>query len=332
MKRILFLLLILPGLVRAQFIRGTSMGQPMTAGLFASPASLSGFTALPGNPSTSQFYTLTGVALGANNVTVTPPTNWKTSTDNVTFSASPITITPVNGTVNQPIYVAISSSAPSGPVSGNVTNTCVGAGVSTLNVVVTGTVAGAKDSIKMQIGLTAAQQSGWILLHGDPSDSVMTRHNASGAWTFSTVATANWLQFFGVCAATNNGNSSATTIAPANVMAEYWFSNNLPTAFADAFNSGKPKFSLTGLKTDGTTYTVMMSAASTAGLGQNTDYRVIGSTTFGPTTVNVTGNTTNKATFTTVTPDGTGTINFYSNSHDLNQDISGIGVITVFEN
>lgn len=311
------------------------MTSPSTATLSFSPTSFPSMVGVLGSRGTSVSGTLSGSGLGANNATVPAPTGFVVSLDNSSFSSSQ-TVVPSSGSINQTIWYAIASTASVGPVSGTSTITCVGAGVASVPVSLAGTVSSAKDFMFVYFGFTSTSLAGWQQLVGDPSTGIRTVTNASGLITCSSVATANWLQFFGVCAAAHNGNAAATNVAPATVMDEFWFSNNFPTTFADAFNSGKPKIQFTGLKT-GATYTVEMSASSTANLNQSTDYRVIGSSTYGPTTIQIKNNNsgvigTGIYKFTTVVPNGSGIINIYSNSTDLNQDISGLSYVKVTEN
>lgn len=208
-----------------------------------------------------------------------------------------------------------------------------------------GILSAGKDSIKVLFDTTTSNPAGWLSFHRTPLNTqswALSVTNASGHITCS-VSGANYLTFFSVTGAPNNGSgSAAVAIAPAAVMNEFWFSNNLPTTFSDAFNSAKPKATITGLKTDGTTYTVTMSASSPSGsLKMSTDYRVIGSTTYGPVTVDCNNNvggsfvstgTGNAARWTNVTPDVSGVLKVYFNSTDLNQDISDGGFISVVQN
>lgn len=106
-----------------------------TAAILTSKSTLTGFgykySAGPatgvsnGGPSTSQPFTLAGTGLGANNVTVTPPTNFAISlTESGTYQTTPLTITPASGKVNTIVYVRLVSLLPSGDYTGNISIAC----------------------------------------------------------------------------------------------------------------------------------------------------------------------------------------------------------------
>ncbi len=95
------------------------------------------FTAEAGTPSSSQSFTVSGSNL-LGNVTVTAPTAFEVSSDNVAFGPTAILV-PVGATLSAvPAYVRISAAALLGAVSGNVAVSATSA--STQNVAVSGTV------------------------------------------------------------------------------------------------------------------------------------------------------------------------------------------------
>lgn len=107
-----------------------------------SPTSLTGFSTVSGNASTSQSYALSGANLtpSSGNITVTAPTDFEVSTDNSSFSNS-LNVAYSGGALSSTtIYVRIKSSAGAGTPSGNVSN--AGGGASVANVAVDGTVTG----------------------------------------------------------------------------------------------------------------------------------------------------------------------------------------------
>ncbi len=106
--------------------------------LTLSTASLSGFSALQGSPSTSKSYTVSGVNLSGA-VTVTPPSGYEISTNNSTFVTTSISLTPSGTTLGATtLYARIHSSAPVGTVSGQITHS--GGGATSQNLPVSGTV------------------------------------------------------------------------------------------------------------------------------------------------------------------------------------------------
>jgi hypothetical protein len=94
------------------------------ATLTALPILLSGFSTTVGTASTSQNYTLTGSNLSPANAVITvsaPNTDWQVSNDNSTWGAT-TTATAVGGSLSQVIYARISTTAPIGSPSGNITH------------------------------------------------------------------------------------------------------------------------------------------------------------------------------------------------------------------
>ena len=95
------------------------------------------FTTEAGTPSSSQSFTVSGSNL-LGNVTVTAPTGFEVSSDNVAFGPT-ATLVPVGTTLSAaPAYVRVSAAALLGAVSGNVAVSASSA--STQNVAVSGTV------------------------------------------------------------------------------------------------------------------------------------------------------------------------------------------------
>lgn len=107
--------------------------------LTLSTATLGGLFASQGKPGTGKAYFVSGVNL-SNPVTVSigTSTNFQVSADNASFTNN-LTLGPVNeGLSNVPVYVRISSNAPTGSLSGAITHT--GTGLPGTNVSVLGTV------------------------------------------------------------------------------------------------------------------------------------------------------------------------------------------------
>ena len=97
---------------------GVSIGQ--ITSLTASPASLTDFSATPGEASPAQSLTVNGTLIGSN-ITVTAPANFEISTNNSSFSQN-LTLAQTGGNVTAAIvYVRLAATAPGGLVSGNLT-------------------------------------------------------------------------------------------------------------------------------------------------------------------------------------------------------------------
>ncbi len=91
-----------------------------------------------GTPSASQSYTLAAVNL-LGNLTITPPANYEISLDNgATWSTTPLSITPVSGTVASRFVAVRLNATMTGTFMGNIIHTSSGA--VNANVAVTGTV------------------------------------------------------------------------------------------------------------------------------------------------------------------------------------------------
>ena len=91
-----------------------------------------------GLPSTTQSYSLSAVNL-LGDLTITPPANYQISTDGgTTWSFTPLSITPVSGTISSRTVAVRLNSSTVGTFSGNIVHTSSGA--ADANVAVTGTV------------------------------------------------------------------------------------------------------------------------------------------------------------------------------------------------
>lgn len=91
-----------------------------------------------GTPSSAQYYAFSAVNL-LGDATITPPTNYQISVDGgTTWSAGPLSISPVSGTISSRTVGVRLNSSTVGTFSGNVVN--VSSGAVDANVAVTGTV------------------------------------------------------------------------------------------------------------------------------------------------------------------------------------------------
>ena len=103
------------------------------ATLTTSTSWLASFIYSGAGPSASQTFQLVGSSLGANNVTVTPPTDFELSINGTTWNQTAFTITPSAGSVNQTIYARLRSGRAVGNYGPqNVTLNAAGAVVKTV--------------------------------------------------------------------------------------------------------------------------------------------------------------------------------------------------------
>jgi hypothetical protein len=95
--------------------------------LMVSPASLDLGKTMAGAPGMARSYTISGSNL-TDNVIVSPPSGVELSSDGSSFQTTPLTLTPVGGTLaSTPIYVRSSAGATPGSLSGSITDTSSGA-------------------------------------------------------------------------------------------------------------------------------------------------------------------------------------------------------------
>jgi len=286
--------------------------------LNVSPNTLSGFTSTAGNLGGSQSYSLTGSAL-TGTITVTPPSGYKVSKDNSTFTTS-TTVTPSSGAINQTIYAALSDANTAGSYSGNITNS--GGGATAQNVAVSGTTtapATTPDSARFQFDTTTANDvAGWTIVRGDPSKHVISGTVGSTTITYTTVSTStsNWAPFCSPCASTgiNNGVTNATIpyTGSTGVMREAAFTTTPYQTTNAQFISG-------GWKTDGTLYDVIISGTTQFGFAAVGSYTVRGATLSSNQPINGASNTSTQSTWTSMAPDASGNFSFYFGPQSGNQ-------------
>ena len=100
---------------------------------------LTAFSACAGTASSSQNFTVSGIMLGTNALTVTPPTGFELSLiAGGTYSNNTISLTPVSGTVATTTIYARMASGSTSPVAGNIT--IASSGATSQTVAVSGTV------------------------------------------------------------------------------------------------------------------------------------------------------------------------------------------------
>lgn len=83
-------------------------------------ATLTPFTALAGQVSTAQSFSMTGGNL-TGSVTVTPPAGFEISSDGITFGSTALALVPTEGTLSQTVSVRIPAAASAGPLTGDIT-------------------------------------------------------------------------------------------------------------------------------------------------------------------------------------------------------------------
>lgn len=293
----------------------------------ASPTSLSGFNTQQGTASSAQSFSLSGSNLTANDV-VNAPASWEVSTDNTNFFSS-LTVPQSGGSVNSvAIYCRITSGAPVGNPSGNVTITSTGA--TTINVALSGTVtsAGVLDSAKFNLDTTQLQSGGgWTNVTGDPSKQVKTATaGVSNTIIFSTLSTSNWTPFNGQSANPNNGNTVNVTLpVPAQVLKEVWYSYQA----GGSYNSANPKGRISGLNPSKQYILTLSGSASSAAFNMSTEFRALGDVLYGPITINMKQNLSSVASW-TMSPDPSGNITIYLDPASGN-NLAVIGYITIYQ-
>lgn len=190
-----------------------------------------------------------------------------------------------------------------------------------------------KDTAFFNLNLTEQiTAANWANLTGDPNLSVRTA--SINGISITTGATARWKPYTNAgcnCSAfTDNGNASAT-YGPAQVVKEDWFSFNAGVSNQDLYADGAWKFQVSGLK-PGHTYNFTLSGSLGAGFSgftASTEYRVQGTATVGPTTINCITNTATVATI-TITADGSGNAFVYVNAASGN-DLGVVDHIKIIE-
>lgn len=166
--------------------------------------------------------------------------------------------------------------------------------------------------------------SGWVNVHGDPADSVVTTTDPVSGITISSIATANWHPYGDGSTKDDNGVAGGTYF-PAAVMLNRWFTYGSTTRYSPS----TPQLLISGLNKD-SLYTLKMSSSSASALASDpTDYTVAGHNVYGPIGVNIHNNTANGAEFNDVSPDDSGRLKIYVNTVVGTEvaDISGLQII-----
>lgn len=175
--------------------------------LVTSLTTLPGMTATFGSASAPDSFTVSGFFLIAG-ATITAPTNFETSLDKSSWGSSKSISLSGSSLSGQPVwvYVRITSSAPSGSVSGTVTVTSTGA--ATVSIAATGSV-GTTQSAIFNFSSSASAQAGATNFTGDPTTSP-TATDANTGWILAAIG-ANWTKFGGFYGGVGNGSTSPST-------------------------------------------------------------------------------------------------------------------------
>lgn len=209
MKKSLILLAIFPCLVQAQIVDVHSAAAPPAipvASLSVSPATLT-CTSIAGTQGLSQSYTITGANLATNFVTVTAPAGYVVSKDNSSFSGTQ-TVSPISGSINQVIYVALGASNSAGTNNGSVSNDCPGASL-IAPVTVNGTTIAPSAAI-FNFSASSNTVAGATNVFGDPTGSQSFTDLTTG-WTLA-VRGAGWTKFGGTnYGGVGNGATAASS-------------------------------------------------------------------------------------------------------------------------
>jgi|GEM_PF-3447612 hypothetical protein len=212
------------------------------------PSSLSGLSTNQGWQSAGSAFFVSGMHLGTNNVTVTAPTNFLVSSDSATWSTS-VTLSPTSGTLfSTKLYLAISSSASTGSLSGFVIMAATGA--TTQEMPVSGFVTSVPNNVsKYNFSSVSSPVNGWTNLYGNPGGSGgISGTNVTTGWVLTTNGlTGNWQTFSGFYGdGTNNAplpaDSAYSTLFPSDV----WHSGDVYN-YDVPYSSGNYGFQFTNL-------------------------------------------------------------------------------------
>lgn len=272
-----------------------------------------------GSPGTPQTVT---VNLSHTTISATAPTNTEISKDNGATYAGTQTLTTSVG-----LKIRTTAAAPTGSISGNLVLS--GTGVTTITIPISGTVTTATtpDSARFQFLLSPSLAvPGWQGVLGDPSLNVLSGTVSGTTITYSTVSTNsnNWGQFFGACIGANNGVTNATIPDASNsgVMKEAFNTANVYQTTYSQFISG-------GWKTDGTTYDIELSGTTQYSVNAVGTYNVLGSSLSSPLAISGSGNTSSKATWTSVSPDASGNFTFYVGKNSSGEQVGMLSYIKI---
>jgi len=332
------------GNVSISSVGASTVNVPYTAvvgsspSMSVSPLTITNLNSTAGTPGTPQTFNVTfGNVPGSITVTTFSPveisqdggSTWSSSTQ-VFSTGSPKTIS-----------ARVAASASAGSVSGNISVS--GPSVTTQNVAVSGTVSSPSgtDTIAVQFNTSSGagyDQSGWLILKGDPGVSTISA--SLNGFTATTGPTTNWTPpGSGHSASANNGTTQGTVFpwAPL-VMKECFFQ------FNSVFDANKYQLKISGFRTDGSTYRAIITSSvssSITGFNCNSNYVIIGASTYGPFTLNAqpsgvenkTGFVGDGSHFNSMSPDATGSFYiFFYPVGSTGSDIPSMSAIVIRKN
>lgn len=225
MKKLLFLLM-LPCFVHAQrAIDITSMQKPLGPTVGTVPTAITGFVSVSGTLGTPQTFTLSWSNWVSGNITVTAPSGYVVSQNNVTYTGSTV-VTTSGSSGSVTVYAALAAANTGGSFSGTISCTASGAtsgfvtltGTTTGNPtlsVSTGTLSGFTSTAGTQgasknYTLTGSQLTGNITVTA-PSGYVVSKDNSSFAGTQTVTpsgGTISQIIYAALAAANTNGSYS----------------------------------------------------------------------------------------------------------------------------
>ena len=167
--------------------------------------------------------------------------------------------------------------------------------------------------------------TGWVNVAGDPSTAVRTATDPTSGISISSVATGNWVQSSGSCAADGSGAWPGTFFP--YMMSNDWFQGNGSGRNLALYNALMPQLMISGLNAD-STYILRMTGSNDYFSG-TTQYTLAGAVVYNSQSVNVFYNTGQGVTFQQIAPDSTGTIRVYVNPTS-SSDLGAICGIQVF--
>ena len=154
------------------------------ASISLSTTSISEFSASQGTPGLSKTYTLSGSNLGGP-VTLTAPAGFELSLNNTVFSGS-LNVTPSGGMLaNVPVYVRLASTAPLGPLEGQIVHSATGAASVVL------AVSGEVRSSLPTISISQTSLSGFSAVFGFAGNAktyTLSGYNLTGGVTVAAPA------------------------------------------------------------------------------------------------------------------------------------------------
>lgn len=293
-----------------------------------SPTSLSGLTSSSGTQGTPATYTLSWTNWLGANIGVVAPTGHVVSQDGTVYNTS-TTVTPSGASGNRTMYDALASGNSAGTYAGSIVHTAFGASNSPLNLGTTGVTSAATntpDTIGYFFDSTTGPIAGMYEIRGNAGGRIISGTVPGTTLTYTSVAanTNNWNN--GGLTSTvfaNDGVTNATIpVGATKAMYEAWFTSNI-------YTTSYPQIILGGFKTDGTTYDIVVSGTTSYPVNANTTYNVQGATLQTSQTFLAQSNISNSASWTSLSPDGSGNFTFYIGKVTSSEQYAFVSYITI---